>query len=121
MKLSDLKARFTQVVPLADGIYTGLYYLCPADPRRKRAHSILFDKMIVPAEYLASDLYDEREMMRYLNGHEGWRLGRKWTRSGDTIDVLTLTPSIGQTAYDLPGKPDCCHLVITMGIVTGKF
>jgi len=121
MKLRDLNAELTQVMPLADGIYTGLYYLCPGDPQRKRAHSIFFEPHIVPADYLASELYDERELLRYLNGNESWRRTWKWQRTGMTIDDLTLTPSISQTAYNLPGKPECCHINIINGIVSGKW
>lgn len=104
MRLVDLLAHFTQALPLATGIYTGLYYLCPNDPRRKRAHAVLFTPIINP---YGDDVVPAATLQRYLDSNEGYRVSPKWTRvSGDTIETLTLSPSIA-----FP----CCHINITNG------
>jgi len=92
-------------MPLATGIYTGLYYLCPNDPRRKRAHAVLFTPIINP---YGDDVVPVVALQRYLDGNEGYRVSPKWNRTGDTIDTLTLTPSI---AFG------CCHINIERGEV----
>ncbi len=103
MKLRDLHAKFTQHIPLADGIYTGLTYVCPNDPRGKRGHAVLFDPPTNPygPEHDAS-------IMAALSANEGWRASPKWKRTGDTIETLTLTPSIAWP---------CCHSNIENGEV----
>lgn len=108
MTLADLKAHFTQVLPLATGIYTGLAYVCPNDPRRKRGHAVLFVEPIIPAEYRGPNL-DEAALMQYLLSNAGYRAQPKWTRRGETLATLTLSPSIAFA---------CCHVVITNGEVT---
>jgi hypothetical protein len=104
VRLSDLHAKFTQILPFGDGIYTGVVYVCPNDPRRKRGHGVLFDRPINPygVEY-------EPLIMAALNANAGWRAQPKWHRAGDTIDTLTLTPSVAWP---------CCHQVITNGEVS---
>lgn len=108
LKLADLKAYFTQVLPLATGIYTGLCYVCPNDSRRKRAHGILFSDPIIPAEYRGPN-FDEAALMQYLLSNEGYRVQPKWSRRGDSIETLTLSPSI---AFN------CCHITVSNGEVT---
>lgn len=105
MTLRDLAAKFTQVLPLADGVYTGLCYLCPSDPRRKKAHAVVFDPPIIPKEYGAAANHGVRAALA-ANAH--YSAVPKWTRTGETIDDLTLSPSIAQP---------CCHVSILNGQV----
>ena len=109
MRLAELGAKFTQVMPLADGIYTGLYYRCPNDPAGKRAHAILFKPPIVPREYGEIATPDRVEVA--LSSNESWRAQPKWDRSGETIDTLTIAPSIARS---------CCHLTISNGEVNSQ-
>ena len=103
MRLTELHAKFTQIIPLGSGIYTGIVYVCPNDPRRKRGHGVLFDRPINPygAEHDAA-------IALALNANDGWRTQPKWRRVGDTIETLTLSPSISWP---------CCHSVIENGEV----
>jgi hypothetical protein len=103
MKLADLHAKFTQIIPLGDGIYTGLTYVCPNDPRRKKGHAVLFD---VPINPYGDDALPS--IMLALNANDGWRAQSKWHRTGEAIETLTLTPSVAWP---------CCHQVITNGEV----
>lgn len=103
MRLVDLAAKFTQHLPLADGIYTGLYYLCPNDPRRKKGHAVLFTPIINP--HVIEGVPPEA-LLAYLNSNPGYRASPKWQRTGDTIETLTLKPSIAFA---------CCHVNIENG------
>lgn len=106
MRLVDLKAQFTQVMPLGNGIYTGITYVCPNDPQRKRAHWAFFTPIINPYPIKA---VDAEALARYLDSNPGWRASPKWTRvSGDTIETLTLSPSLAWP---------CCHSVFRNGEV----
>ena len=103
MRLVDLHAKFTQIIPLGNGIYTGVTFVCPADPDRKRGHGVVFKEPINPY----GTKYDAL-ITKALNANDGWVAQPKWGRTGETIDTLTLSPSI---AYP------CCHLVIENGWV----
>ena len=106
MRLVDLLAQFTQVMPLGTGIYTGITYVCPNDPRRRRAHWAFFTPIINPYPI---ETVDAEALERYLNSNEGWRVSPKWTRvSGETLNTLTLSPSLAWP---------CCHSVLTNGAV----
>lgn len=103
MRLSDLGAAFYACMPLATGIFTGVEYTCPNDPRGKRRHAVLFNPPIVPTEY-------GPELVRLaLSTCDAWQRQPKWQRvAGETVDTLTLTPSIARP---------CCHMSITKGEV----
>lgn len=109
MRLTELHARFTQVMPLATGIFTGLYFRCVKDPRGKKGHAILFDPPIVPAEYIGAEWFDATKLTEYLATSEHYRASPKWTRSGETLETLTLSPSVA-----FP----CCHWEIANGEVS---
>lgn len=103
MKLADLKASFYACMPLATGIFTGVEYNCPNDARGKRRHAVLFSPPIVPAEY-GAEIAKLADLA--LGTNPAWLNQPKWQRTGDTIDTLTLTPSIARP---------CCHVVFTRG------
>lgn len=107
--LSGLAGRFTQVMPLADGIYTGLYFLCPNDSRRKRAHSVLFEPFINPygIDVAAATPHTLAALRQYLDSSDHYRLSPKWQRTGDTIETLSLAPSI---------VFPCCHGTVQNGV-----
>lgn len=92
MKLVDLDAGFVSSSP---GTSTGLQFLCPGCKRERIV--VPFSPTIGPGPVDAS-----------LNAR-----GVVWQRSGDTVETITLTPSIDSKHVnfndDPPHHPVECH------------
>jgi len=108
------KLRCANVIPLGDGIIAGVQFDCPKHPGR--VHAVNFMPPINP---FAKNMPDVAALMeKALVAATAGRFHRRI--SGETLDTLTLAPSVGCAAGWLPGKPECCHGVIINGEFRGS-
>jgi Family of unknown function (DUF6527) len=94
MKLTDLEPRWFDV-PGVGGAIDGVTFLCP-----NCRHTRLAAQFANPMGTEPKPLMTDEEKLRHVHDLRTFDVppGYLWTRSGETFEVLTLTPSINAEA-----------------------